>query len=99
MILNNVVVYCLTSKSNCRCFFSLFRKMYRCEPYADYKSTCSTDEECGINEYCAPLVSECRTKLPDGSICLAERECLNHCSGGVCSKCVSGKKQILNIEN
>ena len=64
--------------------------MYQCEPYKDYNPACSNDNDCGRNEYCAPLVAECRTKLPDGSICIAERECLNHCGGGVCSNCLEG---------
>ncbi len=66
------------------------RKMYRCEPYKEFKSQCASDENCGINEYCAPLVSECRTKLPDGSLCVSSSECLNHCSFGVCSTCTAG---------
>ena len=64
--------------------------MYKCDPFREYKASCSTDEQCGVNEYCAPLVSECRTKLPDGSFCLADGECLQHCAGGVCSLCVDG---------
>ncbi len=64
--------------------------MYKCAPFREYKASCSSDEQCGINEYCAPLVSECRTRLPDGSFCLANQECLKHCSGGVCSRCIEG---------
>ena len=63
------------------------RKMYKCEPFRDYKVRCANDEECGLNEYCALFVGECRTKLPDGSVCVLDKECLNHCSGGVCSEC------------
>jgi len=64
------------------------RKMYKCDPYNDYKVSCSSDDNCGLNEYCALFVGECRTNLPDGSVCLLDKECLNHCgSGGVCSEC------------
>jgi len=63
------------------------RKMYKCAPYNEYKVRCGSDDECGLNEYCAAFVGECRTKLPDGSVCLLDKECLNHCGGGVCSHC------------
>jgi len=63
------------------------RKMYRCDPYKDYKASCSNDDDCGLNEYCALFVGECRTKLPTGSLCVLDRECLDHCGGGVCSVC------------
>ena len=48
---------------------------------------CSNDDECGMNEYCAAFVGECRTKLPDGSVCFLDQECLHHCGGGVCAAC------------
>ena len=63
------------------------RKMYKCAPYDEYRASCTTDDNCGLNEYCAPLLGECRTKLPSGSFCLSDRECLDSCSGGICSKC------------
>lgn len=66
------------------------RKMYKCEPYNDYKVSCTwvkllfidevktsifarSDDNCGLNEYCALFVGECRTSLPDGSICLLDK--------------------------
>lgn len=63
------------------------RKMYKCDPYKDYKASCSSDGNCGLNEYCALWVGECRTKLPAGSLCVLNRECLQHCGGGLCSTC------------
>ena len=33
-----------------------------------------SDDNCGLNEYCALFVGECRTSLPDGSICLLDKE-------------------------
>lgn len=42
------------------------RKMYKCAPYQEYKSRCGASGDCGLNEYCAPLVGECRTRLPTG---------------------------------
>ena len=65
------------------------RKMYKCDPYNDYRVACSSDDNCGLNEYCAPLLGECRTKLPVGSFCLADRECLNDCGGGLCAECIA----------
>ena len=64
--------------------------MYKCEPYNDYKVSCTwvkllfidevktsifarSDDNCGLNEYCALFVGECRTSLPDGSICLLDK--------------------------
>jgi len=49
------------------------RKMYKCNPYNDYKVGCTNDDNCGLNEYCALFVGECRTKLPDGSVCLLDK--------------------------
>jgi len=65
------------------------RKMYKCDPYNDYRVSCSSDDNCGLNEYCAPLLGECRTKLPRGSFCLQDRECLNACGGGLCADCIA----------
>ena len=47
------------------------RKMYKCDPYNDYRVACSSDEACGLNEYCAPLLGECRTKLPTSCLQVA----------------------------
>jgi hypothetical protein len=65
------------------------RKMYKCAPYNDYRASCSSDDSCGLNEYCAPVLGECRTKLPSGSFCLQDRECLVSCGGGLCADCVA----------
>jgi len=63
------------------------QKMYKCAPFQDYAASCSSDANCGLNEYCALWVGECRTKLPAGSLCVVNRECLQHCGGGLCSVC------------
>ena len=42
------------------------RKMYKCDPYKEYRDACSNENDCGLNEYCAPLLNECRTQLPTG---------------------------------
>ena len=52
---------------------------------------CASDSDCGINEHCAisyTLVrGQCRTNLADGSFCVRNEECVNHCSGNVCTSC------------
>uniref|UniRef100_A0A0K2TKZ8 Metalloendopeptidase n=1 Tax=Lepeophtheirus salmonis TaxID=72036 RepID=A0A0K2TKZ8_LEPSM len=68
------------------------KKMYRCPPYENWKSRCSQNEECGLNEYCSisissPLNGECRTILPDGSVCFRDEDCVNSCYAGVCTSC------------
>ena len=75
---------------------------------------CQSDSDCGINEHCAASINvikgQCRTQLPDGSLCTRNEECLHRiCSGGVCSSCTQdehcpggqfcGNKYIPFVEN
>lgn len=55
-------------------------------------NSCSSDNECGLNEYCALSINlvrgQCRTLLRDGSYCARNEDCLSRlCSGGVCTSC------------
>ena len=75
---------------------------------------CQSDSDCGINEHCAASINvikgQCRTQLPDGSLCTRNEECLHRiCSGGICSSCTQdehcpegqfcGNKYIPFVEN
>ena len=48
------------------------KKMYKCAPFSDWHQSCSSDSDCGFNEFCESYVfgGQCRTLLPDGSLCL-----------------------------
>ena len=58
---------------------------------------CGADNECGFNEYCSGITAlgllrgQCRTLLPDGSVCVRNEECLNLCSSGRCTSCTQVK--------
>lgn len=75
------------------------RKMYKCEPYADWRNDCSggvltgpVEGECGVNEFCDSYVlgGQCRTRLPAGSLCLSSDQCLRgSCVLGRCSQCAT----------
>ena len=59
---------------------------------------CGADNECGFNEYCSGITAfgllrgQCRTLLPDGSVCVRNEECLNICSSGRCTSCTQVKR-------
>ncbi len=45
--------------------------MYKCPPYADWRQSCSSDSDCGFNEFCDSYLfgGQCRTLLADGALC------------------------------
>ncbi|TRY60920.1 hypothetical protein TCAL_16325, partial [Tigriopus californicus] len=65
------------------------QKMYKCGEYADWANDCSSDSDCGFNEFCDSYIvnGQCRTKLPDGSLCYQSDHCINRCYTGVCTSC------------
>ncbi len=46
--------------------------MYKCSPYADWRQSCSSDSDCGFNEFCESYLfgGQCRTLMSDGSLCI-----------------------------
>lgn len=65
------------------------QKMYKCGKYGNWANDCASDSDCGFNEFCDSylLNGQCRTKLPNGSLCFRSAQCINLCYTGVCTSC------------
>eukprot|EP00095_Tigriopus_kingsejongensis_P009611 maker-scaffold1884_size25683-snap-gene-0.4 protein:Tk09611 transcript:maker-scaffold1884_size25683-snap-gene-0.4-mRNA-1 annotation:"hypothetical protein BRAFLDRAFT_245310" len=65
------------------------KKMYKCGAFLDWENECSSDSQCGFHEFCDSYLinGQCRTKLPDGSLCYRSGHCIHECYAGVCTSC------------
>ena len=65
--------------------------LYKCKHCRSRVNHCSSDSDCGRNEFCDSYLysGQCHTLLSDGSLCLRSSQCLNTCSMGKCAECAA----------